>query len=340
MRGNLKITRGFTLVELLVVIAIIGILIALLLPAIQAAREAARRMQCANNLRQIGEGVHNHLNTQGFFPSGGWGYNWTGDPDCGFGRGQPGGWIFNILPYLELKPLHDRGARATAAVKNQVFAQVLATPIGMMNCPTRRPPVLYPVESLGAPIANVKLVTLAARSDYAANSGETNQPYYSDSGPSSMAAAPSFPWSSHNWDQWCNGVIYYRSMIKGRDVADGLSNTYLVGEKFCNPDHYRDSVDWGDDAAMYQGFDHDTQRGVALNPNINSVPFNPVGVTYYPPLHDRTGVLPYGSFGSAHPNACNFVLCDGSVRTVAFDIDKEMHRRLGNRKDKLVVEID
>jgi prepilin-type N-terminal cleavage/methylation domain-containing protein len=308
-----RIPRGFTLVELLVVIAIIGILIMLLLPAIQAAREAARRSQCQNNLKQMGTAAQNHLAAQGFYPTGGWGYNWTGDPDRGFGRGQPGGWIFNILPYLEMKQLHDRGAGSTDSVKRQVFAQVLATPIGMMNCPTRRPAILYPVTAAGAPVVNVNLVTHVAHTDYAANSGETNQAYFSDSGPASLAAAPSFPWN--DWDKWCNGIIYYRSTIKGKDIIDGTSNTYLAGEKICCPDHYRDSFDWGDDAAMYQGFDHDSHRGVAqINVTDVNQPLDPkkssdlAKITYYPPLRDRPGFLPYSYFGSAHSNHLQFCL--------------------------------
>src|SRR5882724_2892658 len=99
--------RGFTLIELLVVIAIIAILIALLVPAVQKVREASMRTQCTNNLKQIGLSLHMNHDAHKAFPSGGWGWNWIGCPGQGTGRDQPGGWLYNVLPYLEQGTLRD-----------------------------------------------------------------------------------------------------------------------------------------------------------------------------------------------------------------------------------------
>src|SRR5262245_12354666 len=104
-----KNPSGFTLVELLVVIAIIGILVALLLPAVQAAREAARRTQCKDHVKNIALGCLLHVDSHGYLPSGGWGRKWSADPNRGFGANQPGSWAYNILPYIEESSTHDLG---------------------------------------------------------------------------------------------------------------------------------------------------------------------------------------------------------------------------------------
>jgi type II secretory pathway pseudopilin PulG len=123
------------------VITIIGILISLLLPAVQSAREAARRTQCQNNLKQMGLAMLNHEQAQTFFPSGGWGWFWVGVPDRGTGREQPGGWGYALLPYLEQTALHDAGAdgdpNSLSAQKLAASAQRIATPLAMYQCPTR-----------------------------------------------------------------------------------------------------------------------------------------------------------------------------------------------------------
>ena len=135
--------HGFTLVELLVVITIIGILIALLLPAVQAAREAARRMQCQNHLKQLALGCLNHESATGRFPTDGWGYAWTGDADRGTDWRQPGGWLYNILPFIEQQPLHDLGI-GNDPNKPALNLQRVATPLDTLYCPSRRPAAVYP----------------------------------------------------------------------------------------------------------------------------------------------------------------------------------------------------
>ena len=202
LTGNPKsqtptLKSAFTLVELLVVITIIGILIALLLPAVQAAREAARQTQCRNNLKQLALGCLNHEQAIGRFPTNGWGFAWTGDADRGTDWRQPGGWIYNVLPYIEQQPLHDMGVGLpwNDTNKMQPNLQRLATPLSVYTCPSRRAAAVWPWEQATgekiAQVVNAGTPILAARSDYAANGGD----YYTDIG-SAVAYAPTPVWSS------------------------------------------------------------------------------------------------------------------------------------------------
>src|SRR3954453_14927337 len=140
--GELRNRQRFTLVELLVVIAIIGILVALLLPAVQAAREAARRNQCVNNLKQLSLGAMNHESTMKELPSSGLGYGWVGDPNYGFGRRQPGGWIYNVLPFIEEQAIHDMGMGVGTtwndANRKKIFADLDTKVVKTLICPSGR----------------------------------------------------------------------------------------------------------------------------------------------------------------------------------------------------------
>src|SRR5687768_16711114 len=132
-----SLRQAFTLVELLVVIAIIGILVALLLPAVQAAREAARRATCTNQVKQLGLAWQLHHDVHKFLPSAGWGYNFMADPDRGAGAKQPGSWAYSCLPYLEEQSIHQIGAGiagSTSAPKRAALADLSSRPVAAFYC--------------------------------------------------------------------------------------------------------------------------------------------------------------------------------------------------------------
>jgi prepilin-type N-terminal cleavage/methylation domain-containing protein len=226
---------GFTLIELLVVIAIIAVLMALMLPAVQAIREAAARVQCANNLKNLSLACLNHHQTTNRLPTGGWGWWWNGDPDRGTDRRQPGGWGFNVLPYIEQGDLYNLGAGQPPAQKRAAIARRVAMPVKLFSCPSRRALIAYP-NSWGATYWDCDFVSACGRSDYAVNAGDQPVDEFFP-GPPSLAAgdAPDYGWPSTDR---LTGVIFQRSEISFMtDIPHGTSNTYLLGEKYLNPDH-------------------------------------------------------------------------------------------------------
>lgn len=335
-------SSAFTLVELLVVIAIIGILVALLLPAIQAARESARRQQCVNNLKQLALAALNHHETAGHFPTGGWGWGWVGDPDRGYGKDQPGGWLFNLMPFTEESAGHDSasdGQRDVLTAKQlKAIREIVVKPLPQIMCPSRRAGTgsnVFPKPVDGTFVAvnsdpNPDDANVAGRSDYAINCGSMRKNEIGG-GPGSYQAVADATY------KFCtsgttgkinrtvcgaeeqNGVSFERSEIATQHITDGASKTYFCGEKYMNPLRYDTGDDDADNETWCSGYNNDNFRS-----------------TFVAPVQDRprqsNGLL----FGSVHSAGCNMAWCDGHVDLVGYDIDSAVHRATGNRKDGVV----
>jgi hypothetical protein len=341
---------AFTLVELLMVTAVVSMMAGMLLPAVQAARESARRAHCKNNLKQLAIAALNHHDGQGHFPTGGWGWYWLGDPDRGFGRDQPGGWMFNLLPYCEQPNLYRLAADGDPYVLTReqrvAAAKLVESPLSILNCPARRENRAFPLAAheggtIGFFNANTPL--FAGRSDYAINSGHVYNEWHNDAlgkGPKSYADADVWTanktWGSDQTrflylptgEETLTGISYERSRVASRQVSDGLSNTYLVGERYIPRDDYETGLNRGDNETWCTGFNNDNYRSTGWM----------IGLKYVPatPLYDGQTVVDeetLGRFGSPHADAWNVSLCDGSVRGVSYAVDWLVHRDLGNRCD-------
>lgn len=342
---------AFTLVELLVVITIIGILIALLLPAVQAAREAARRMQCSNHLKQISMATLVHEQTHNHLPTGGWGPCWAGEPTRGYGRRQPGGFLYNILPYMELQALHDLGIERGIPYPDEPrpeIVQLLMTPVATFYCPSRRKAVAYPFgcQDTWRPVnmnqEDQRSLTAVAFNDYAASGGDARVDYAYGPKDKPKDIDEGDGWSESEWKEhkgyYTSGIIYRRSTVKMADIKDGASNTYLVGETYLNPDHYYDGQSPSNNVPWPSGYSNQTIHWSGKVVNGNDPTELSTADEEFRPLQDTPGLEMWLSFGSAHAGSFNMAFCDGSVHAISYGIDLNAHHRLGNKADGLPVD--
>jgi prepilin-type N-terminal cleavage/methylation domain-containing protein len=331
---------AFTLVELLIVIAIVGILVAILLPAVQASREAARKTECKSHLKQISTAFLSHESAQGFFPSSGWGYKWVGDRDAGYGEEQPGGWAYNILAYMEYGSLHDAALDRQDLVRlyeefdtdesGEVRSSLplVATPVPLFNCPSRRAARLYPVDQYQNPLAyNAPDCSFAtrcqvARGDYRVNSGNLSPG--DQEGPPFSSGTLAFSWQFQSRNQ--SGISFQRSSIRVGEITDGTSKTAMVGEKYLDPEHYDDGVDKADNQCVFSGHDSDNNGYTASR--------SPNGDGARLPKQDRPGESHGHHFGSAHSAGLHMAYCDGSVHFIRYDVDERIWVNLGGRSDE------
>ncbi|MEM6799649.1 MAG: DUF1559 domain-containing protein [Planctomycetota bacterium] len=285
---------AFTLVELLVVIAIIGVLIGLLLPAVQSAREAARRTQCQNKLKQIGIALQTHHDAIGHFPSARRG-----------SRQHPAGtdqysvsWAFLLLPYVEAQAQYDAWQPAER-VDSQANAVAMRTPVPVYYCPTRRSPAADRDFDDNGGVSAVQ--ASAAGGDYGANSGTSTR-----HGMKSLGR--------DQFDGSEFGPIYTLSRVSARRVTDGLSKTFAIGEKYLPPapdvEPGRVHFEQGD-VAFFSGDSRHTviRRSSAGFPEGRNDTYR-------------------GMFGSDHSNISYFVFLDGSVRGIPHDIDIDVLKSL------------
>lgn len=282
--------QGFTLVELLVVIAIIGVMVGLLLPAVQAAREAARRMQCSNNLKQIGLALHNYHDTFLLFPPGVvTGVAGVNDPRFA--------WSVMILPQLEQASLFEALNTSTRSMRNAFENTPASTPTGYELMRTPVPAYLCPSDPGETLNTNRQFTTVTVPGVTSPFSiGKSNYP-------------------GSDGDAGGNGFFADNSRVKMAEITDGLSNTIMVGERASR------SGNVGNFAALWAG------RGGDDEPSIGDLqPLREAAVLGRTTFKFRTGeggtagARPDFAYSSAHPGGAQFAFGDGSVRFISENV--------------------
>jgi prepilin-type processing-associated H-X9-DG protein/prepilin-type N-terminal cleavage/methylation domain-containing protein len=302
---------GFTVIEVLVVVAIIGLMVALLLPAVNAAREAARRAQCVNNLKQMGLAMHSFHGTTGKFPAG---YSVKGLPPQDDGMTPGFGWGVFLLGSLEQQSLYNSFNFDLWLVQPEQKT-ALSVRLSVYTCPSSESPTSDPYNQA------IMISDRLPVSHYVASAGQF-QPYSrSDSRPTRIVGVGS-------------GVFYLNSRTSAPEITDGLSQTLMVGERSRNVA----SATWigvpafnvplctngtwpirSCDSDMYLVFG---RTGGPLWNGPDSVWF------FHTPNSLTMGV---DGFASRHPGGCNFLFCDGSVRFIKDQVQQSVFNALATR---------
>lgn len=317
MQTRSCVRAAFTLVELLVVIAIIAMLVTLLLPAVQSAREAARRTQCINGLKQMGLAVLNYESARGEFPTGGtepW--HDAGDANSRYSKGY--GWMVQILPFIEDGALQEV-SRGYGEGDRHRDLQVRKTLVPMYFCPSRREPTVRVTRGSAEDCSQG-----CALNDYAAatpaNEFNPDRPSHD-------------PWF---WQGTAHGAVqpgskYYGVITRtiasepctmGR-ITDGTSKTMVIGEKRLNVDRYTTGA-WHDDIGWTDGWDPDIIRYTGYRPERDVISGS----------SGDSGNVGF-QFGSAHGEGFFSVFADGHVPRIPYDIDPIVFNRIGDRRDGL-----
>ncbi|QDU74489.1 putative major pilin subunit [Bremerella volcania] len=303
MVRRMRASRGFTLVELLVVIAIIGVLIALLLPAVQQAREAALRMQCSNNLKQLGLAIHNYHDTFLTFPGGNYGCCW-------------GTWQVSILPFIEQENLYnnynitDKYYDDTARYSGNQNTDVTVVRLNALTCPSDSP--------------NEPFGTITSH-NYGANYGNTGYAQGTINGVA-FKGAP-FKYVADN--------VGSEGYFGFRDITDGTANTVLFAEKLQGEGEDLRAYSWWGDGGSVSGY---LMPNSSEPDRIYSASYcNNLPEKNLPCDVSTTSAPTVFAARSRHPGGVQVVLCDGSSRFVAETIQVDTLRNLMASRDGMVL---